>query len=155
MIRYKIRYKIWCKDVRHWFCLFEAGCSTLSKVLLAVRFFCLLAGLGFACGRCCAFSIRSSAALARALFLWFALSSASHGLSSQSTLSAVFMEAGCPTVLAAGCSALPDNSSCSFCAALMTLPWNSWRTSPKGIRFFCLFVLPPATCFAEVAHPPF
>ena len=31
--------------------------------------------------------------------------------------------------------ALPDNSSCSCCAALMTLSWSSWTTSFNGIVF--------------------
>ena len=38
--------------VRHRCCLFEAGCSSPSKVVLAVPLFCLLAALGFACGCC-------------------------------------------------------------------------------------------------------
>ena len=122
-------------ELRHRSCLFKAGCSTLSQVVPAARFFCLLAALGFACGRCSSASICSSAALTSALFLWRSLSSASHGISSKSTLSAVSMGAGCPTVLATDCSVLTDNSSCSFCAAFMTLPWNSWSTSPSF--FFC------------------
>ena len=61
--------------VRHRFCLFEAGCSTLSKVAPAVCFFCLFAALGFANGRC------SSASLCAALLRWRSLSSARRGSS--------------------------------------------------------------------------
>ena len=95
----------------------EAGCSTLPEVSHAPRLFCLCRVLDFAHGRC------SSDSLSIALFRWRLLSSARKGSSSAGSNSG------------RNGSSTPNSFSCSSCAALMTLPWNSSSTSERGLGF--------------------